>query len=953
MSDPINLPFEEQNQVTVTATPSPTPDTTSSIIDTPIASNPGQIRNIIQTAQEREIIKTAPDLVVLIDGLSFLENGYILPQDGSNTNYTLVHFNSHVIGFSAGYDTDQLVPTCTINLSVPNHEKYLYQAPGGNNILKTMDELIVYAKGYWLSTKGNSLYHRVFKGVIKNVSHHDNGKTLDISIQGAGILYFFQFVQLELHAPIQNNSDSGTQVMVSKYSNMTPYEMIAATFRDQDLRQGFQVPTANYNFNAGQALTNNPNVSPWAQAIQAGYISKWQAILTNLEQDVHVFGVQPPDPSQPTLIRIPASTDPSQANLNHQLQSTVKESDQINSNIYLNLIREHLPEWSVGNVEMFNGRMTSRLERLRYLIEMIGFEGYQDVNGSIIIKPPLYNLDCTLIDDTTNPNNVVPTTGTQAASTAIQNLSTSNNPFIIYLSEILDESEVEDEAGIMATRLQVQGSLSPGQAFADVENNIKHSGEFIDIDKLSRFGLREPPIKMVPWIPYQDTKTMFAVACWELQKANKGWRTYTVIIPLRPELKLGFPVFFPHKDMYGYVKSISHSYQYGDSATTTVTLDTLRKRPMFPTSVNSTSTSSAPISPSTTQPIKYYSQQSSLVHKMTTLSSTTSSSSIAQQLSSAPTASTSGQGNADPTVVLTNNPTSINTPPNQTITNPSPDQVNLEAYRNQQLQAWTGLPYDTPGQCYRIQVDHSFDNPIPADGSYLTLLTGTIGTSSTQGQPSIIPYTNQNGYEVIAPFPWGRYTSLRRALYECCQGFNISPNPVSNGIGTLTGAQTFLFSGVGNPVDASAGDVLQSTLASLSALVNDTSIFELTYSDAATAAMQTVTPQTAQLSASQQSIVSDLESTISAKAQMMVTGLPNTSPTISALNQLQLSTPSSVITPTQISNNLAALTAAANVPSPITTTVPTSVLGSDGIYYPATSVGTGGLITTITTAGNN
>ena len=37
----------------------------------------GMIRNIAQTAQEREINKTAPDIVVYLDGLPYLLNRFL------------------------------------------------------------------------------------------------------------------------------------------------------------------------------------------------------------------------------------------------------------------------------------------------------------------------------------------------------------------------------------------------------------------------------------------------------------------------------------------------------------------------------------------------------------------------------------------------------------------------------------------------------------------------------------------------------------------------------------------------------------------------------------------------------------------------------------------------------------------------------------------------------------
>src|SRR5271166_5828696 len=135
------------------------------------------IRNISQTVQEREIVKTAPDVIVFLDGLPYLVNPYIGGSVGRSTatqapqggqDYTLVNFNNHVQAFQAAYDVDNLKPGCTVQISVPNHQKYLYQAPGGNNLIETMAELQVFAKNYFPSASGNTVYTRVFKGVTSH-----------------------------------------------------------------------------------------------------------------------------------------------------------------------------------------------------------------------------------------------------------------------------------------------------------------------------------------------------------------------------------------------------------------------------------------------------------------------------------------------------------------------------------------------------------------------------------------------------------------------------------------------------------------------------------------------------------------------------------------------------------------------------------------------------------------
>src|SRR5208337_4122137 len=165
---------------------------------TPPVTQASTIRNISQTTQEREIVKTAPDIVVYFEGLPYLQNYFIGDPDTKNSS-TLVNFNDHVTAFSASYDTDLMVPNATIGLQVPNYQKYLYQMPGGNNLIGTMMQVQVYAKAYYMSSNGDTVYRRVFKGITSHIGYNDNGKTLEISVQCQGTMHLLEKMQINIH----------------------------------------------------------------------------------------------------------------------------------------------------------------------------------------------------------------------------------------------------------------------------------------------------------------------------------------------------------------------------------------------------------------------------------------------------------------------------------------------------------------------------------------------------------------------------------------------------------------------------------------------------------------------------------------------------------------------------------------------------------------------------------
>jgi len=54
--------------------------------------------------------------------------------------------------------------------------------------------------------------------------------------------------------------------------------------------------------------------------------------------------------------------------------------------------------------------------------------------------------------------------------------------------------------------------------------------------------------------------------------------TGSVTIPGRPEMRLGYPIYMEHRDSFHYVRSINHSFDYGGSFTTTLSLQTERRK---------------------------------------------------------------------------------------------------------------------------------------------------------------------------------------------------------------------------------------------------------------------------------------------------------------------------------------------------------------------------------------
>lgn len=841
-------------------------------------------RNISQTVQEREIVKTAPDIVVYIDGLPYLINPYIY---AGNQNYTLVNFNDQVSAFSATYDVDNLKPSADVVVSVPNHLKYLYQAPGGNNIIESMSELQVFAKNYFPSPNGNSVYSRVFKGIISHVSHTDTGKSLEIQIQAQGILRFFEIMQIELNPSLLSNAERTAQALINNQGNLDPYQQLADTFLRGITFEGFQL---------NSLLQQRVAASDFAQAVKAGFINKWQQTLVGIRKDVHIFGysfgsVLPADIngiSNPDISK--GKMGPDYFAISDNTYGKNLESDP-SHDLYTSQIKGYLPDFRIGTIQLLNGQIVTRMERIRTIVQSIGMEAFQDINGEIIVKPPLYNLDVTNITPLPTVSSIStsssPTANAAQAANVNQKFTEQHNPFIVQLVEILSENETEDEQAIRCTRMSVQGDWSTQFHAGEGTQNLRAVASHIDIPKLTKFGLREEPARSLNWIRDSDKFAMYTYAVSEMNRANRGYRTYQITIPIRPELHLGFPMYFPHKDMYGYIRSVGISYQMGGEATMNILLDTLRKRPLFPAEHTLPNTMDG----TTTQPKKViiYTTQPNLVMRwteppnaatagnntaLTSQQATTDANAKALQAYNplAPSTNMFSMTAAGTGDVCSDNPAVNfkNVPATQLQSTAAPvyqEQIQVTNYRRSQLGTEWGTKADTTTKSFRVQADSETPElstvsgvptgqpffsrsrwltPQPAPGSAatnsqgnptppVTSSGGQVNTPQQFGIDAIYfqrilfeqPFTDEKGYEVVTPFPWGRWKSLLEAYSETRQGQLVDyVNPQD--LQMLTQTNAFLFTGLGTPQGSlEPGGALQDALSVLKSQIESKDSFEL------------------------------------------------------------------------------------------------------------------------------
>lgn len=961
MSNPPTTP--DVGQLTSSSSsPAGTSGTTS-------ASSPAStIRNISQTVQEREIVKTAPDLIVYFEGLPYLVN-YFIQDPTTKNDYTVVTHNDYVTSFNAGYDTDNLVPSCAIQLQVPNFQKHLFQMPGGNNLIQTMMQVQVFAKGYYFGNDGSTLLRRVFKGIVSHISYADDGKMLQISIQCHGIMHLMELMQVDLSPAVISNSPLPVVPFKTQLAMCNPYLMLLTMFVRSISTEGFYV-------NSITGGTIKSPSDPFNASVTSGYMAKWQQILNGLRADVHIYGLTYKD-NPTTTGNITPSPVQNQVDKNTQAavfdQYNAKtEAGQVsdfavakdaNGNSFP-AIRQYLPDMEVSGIQLLNGKIINRLDEIRQVSRMILYEAYQDIDGKIIFKPPLYNLDVTNVGDQTattpsassgSMGQTQPqTTGsgtasTNPATTTSQNPATeinaANNPFVIYLDEIVTEQETEDQAAIRTTRMTVQGNWEPTFQFGG-QQNLLETVEYIDIPKLQKFGLREEPTRPVGWFRDGDKFGLFAYAASETVRNNRGYRTYTVVIPLRPELKLGFPCFIPHRDMYGYIKSIQINYNQGGEATMTVSLDTLRRRPLLPTqqpvkNADGSSSyaqiftsqpnlvfhwSSPPPPPTTAQaPVQTasYTNQSQATATYGSDAATSDFYSYGGTSATTPNQPLIYPSSANSPASVVGQPATLPTTPDQ---QPSPQEQILTALNKGQLgSSWATEP-DNKGANFIIQKDNFYSwTPPTTKGGQGTYPSGTnsnggIFWGSATGFSRIVdqayyhdirrtmPFTDDKGYEVVTPFPWGRWITLRQAFKEFTQdGYIVQKTAEQVTADSYTpsdSVQALIAAGLATPnVQGNTVTQLQQLMSTEAAAIGDHTIIVLSYSSTTPSDSQLTTTAQPDVAAAQKQLTGSITTTQQAIDVLISGDASPTQATLEALQSAQTPPPTAGIS---LTNNPAA-----------------------------------------------
>ena len=191
-----------------------------------------------------------------------------------------------------------------------------------------------------------------------------------------------------------------------------------------------------------------------------------------------------------------------------------------------------------GNVNLWESEYESKLDIANKVREVTGFEFYQDTDGDLVFKPPFYNMD-----------------------------TKSSRVYRIEDIDIISINFAEKEPN--ATMVTMKGSAFKNLAGTGLDNEWGVRGQYIDYRMVAQFGWRQHNMDISY---FSNPRSMFYAAVNKLDLLNIDTNSAQCTIPIRAELRPGYPVYIPFVDSYYYLTAFSHSHQFGSQCATTMTL---------------------------------------------------------------------------------------------------------------------------------------------------------------------------------------------------------------------------------------------------------------------------------------------------------------------------------------------------------------------------------------------
>lgn len=499
---------------------------------------------LFDNIDNRPHIVLAPDAYVTIQGETQI------PVCGECRR--VIDINKYVISITTDAGVEQSTGNATIALAIPMNEiDSLYV----NNqlVLQTMMEVNIYSKGYY-PVNGVYKYYRIFWGLITSVQVNFKDGTNHINLSCQDILHWWELTTSILNPGFIQQTQTTPPLFGNNYAGYNAYGIIAALA--QDVTGSFSLGKTSFNDASGNSNLAQPgtNLGDYITYNVMGY---WATKFAAIRESILLFGSS--GRAYP-LMNWGVSTDPYA--IGQQIADVERES--FNATRFPNVegvefsteaseINPYKTELQkAGEINFYETDAPEKLKIAHQARDQTGYEFYCDTNGTIVFKPPFFNMDVTK----NKPNSW------------------------IYNYEVIDDN-ITDSSKDVYTHITASGNAFGGNVDWGINTDVTtpHAGVY-DFHLLKKYGWRRNNLS-VEWAGNPTRLFYYLIDYMDRLNSKRSYGQIT--IPHRPEMRLGFPIFIEKYDSYYYVEAISHSYTVGAQATTTLTLKAKRSKFIAPT----------------------------------------------------------------------------------------------------------------------------------------------------------------------------------------------------------------------------------------------------------------------------------------------------------------------------------------------------------------------------------
>lgn len=462
-----------------------------------------------------------------------------------------VNFNDYITSISTEASVDSAPGSATIQMTIPDNDVNQFYAEN-NFIIIPMMEVEVWAKGYY-TVGGVPQYYRIFWGLVSAVQTAWSNGVTSISISCKDILRWWELTNIVLNPAFLSpfgTSAHGWQLFGNQLAGMNPYAVIIKLAKES---------MGDFSFNTGSFLSYNPEAGA-EKSFVSGYLGDvmlyWQAKFANIWNSLVLYGASGQIYTTRSLGRSLSPLEFSKKIFENEYKFSADQDPRSNA---IRVDAANTAAFKIdfpraGDVDFFQTDAQDKLSVARQARDQVGYEFYCDTSGDIVFKPPFYNL------------NVIP----NKPVSWIQNF------------ELIDDSMSDSEAEVI-THLTSSGHAFGGTMDWGLNDEITtpNTGVF-DYHLLKRYGWRKSEFQ-AQWAG--NAKKLFFHLMDMIDKINAKRTSGSFTIPLRPELRLGFPIYVEKYDSFFYINGISHSYSVGSSATTTVSVIAKRSKFIAPKNI--------------------------------------------------------------------------------------------------------------------------------------------------------------------------------------------------------------------------------------------------------------------------------------------------------------------------------------------------------------------------------